>query len=235
MSQSTLLERRSPLGVSYALLILIVFAFVVPSGFRAARLSLNQKENNVKDWLPSEFAETAELEWFADHFVGESFVLATWDGCTSGDQSLKLFEQKLRHECETYDASVELTAEYTAHSEKAQAIGKHLKLLRSGNDFFNWGGQQEKWISTAGGQWYYITPQGRFYRWQEGVNGPAALLRTIRRGLGSYQIQGQLVTAFGGEPAEDQVNPYYNDPSLFCAPLFHTVQTGDSIADRIGS
>ncbi len=229
MSRSPLLERRSPLRISYALLILTVFAFFIPFAFRAARLSLGQKENNVKDWLPSDFAETAELNWFADHFVGESFVLATWDGCTSGDQRLKLFEQKLRHECETFDASIELPPEQAVHLEKAKEIGKQLKLLRSGNDFAGWGGQKEKWISAAGGQWYYITPNGHLYRWQEGVNAPAALLRTIRRGLGSYQLQGQLITAFGTEPAGNQTNPYYNDPSLFCAPLFHTVQTGDSI------
>ena len=73
-----LLERRSPLGVTYALAILMVFFFVLPSVFRAARLSLGETQNEVKDWLPSDFPETAELEWFADHFVGESFVLATW-------------------------------------------------------------------------------------------------------------------------------------------------------------
>ena len=54
MNQRPLLERRSPLGISYALLILVAFFFFLPSGFRAARLSLNQKENDVKDWLPSD-------------------------------------------------------------------------------------------------------------------------------------------------------------------------------------
>ena len=77
MNQRPLLERRSPLRINYALLILVAFFFLLPSGFRAARLSLSQKENDVKDWLPSDFPETAELEWFADHFAGESFVLAT--------------------------------------------------------------------------------------------------------------------------------------------------------------
>ena len=79
-----LLERRSPVGLTYALLILTVFFFFVPSAFRAARLSLGQKENNVKDWLPSDFPETSELKWFEKHFAGESFVVATWPGCTSG-------------------------------------------------------------------------------------------------------------------------------------------------------
>ena len=105
MNQDPLLERRSPLGIPYALLILTVFFFLIPSSFRAARLSLEQKENDVKDWLPSDFPETAELQWFADHFAGESFVLATWPGCTRDDQRLKILEQKLIHECDTFDPS----------------------------------------------------------------------------------------------------------------------------------
>src|SRR6056297_3056313 len=99
--KSPLLERRSPVGISYALLILAIFFILMPSAFRAARLSLGQKENDVKDWLPSDFPETAELEWFGKHFAGESFVLATWPGCTVGDQRLKLFERKLLHESES--------------------------------------------------------------------------------------------------------------------------------------
>ena len=77
MAERPLLERRTPFGVSFALVILFVFFFFVPFAFRSARLSLNKKENDIKDWLPSDFVETAELEWFAGHFAGESFVVAT--------------------------------------------------------------------------------------------------------------------------------------------------------------
>ena len=233
MNQSPLLARRSPLGIPYALLILIVIFFLIPSAFRAARLSVQRKENDVKDWLPSDFAETAELEWFADHFVGESFVLATWDGCVSGDQRLRLFAQKLRHECETFNGLEVLgDAEAEAYA-KAKAIGAQLQLIRSGNDFLNWGGENEKWLSTPSGQWYYIKPNGHLYRWQEGVNGPAAAVRAVRKELNSYQLSGQFVAALGSEPTGERNNPYYNDPSLFCTPLFHTVQTGDSIVDEL--
>lgn len=233
MSRSPLLERRSPLGIPYALLILILIFFFLPSAFRAARLSVERKENNVKDWLPSDFAETAELEWFSDHFVSESFVLATWDGCTSGDQSLTLFEQKLRHESESYNALHDLGPAETANYANAKAIGGQLQLLRFGNDFDNWGNENEKWLSSPNGQWYYITPKGHLFRWQEGVNAPAATVRAIRRELDAYQLKGQFVAALGNEPTGEQTNPYYNDPSLFCAPLFHTVQTGDSIVDEL--
>ena len=38
----------------------------------------------------------------------------------------------------------------------------------SGDEYFNWGGRNEKWINSASGDWYYITPDGRFYRWLGG-------------------------------------------------------------------
>lgn len=233
MNQTPLLERRSPLGIPFALLILIVFFFFLPSGFRAARLSLGQKENDVKDWLPNDFPETAELEWFGDHFVSESFVLATWDGCTSGDQSLKLFQQKLRHESESFDALAVLGPAEAESYAKAKAIGTQLKLLFPGNEFDNWGGENEKWLSTPEGQWYYITPNGHLFRWNEGVNGPAAAVRAVRRKLGAYAMNAQFVAALGTEPSGEQINPYYNDPTLFCLPLFHTVQTGDTFVDEL--
>ena len=233
MNRDPLLERRSPLRISYALLILMVFFFLLPAGFRAARLSLGQKENDVKDWLPSDFPETAELEWFADHFAGESFVLATWPGCTSGDQRLKLLQQKLIHESDSYDPSADFPLELAETYARAKKVGNELQLLHAGDDFLNWGGQNEKWLCTPANQWYYITPDGRLFRWEESVNGPAGAMRSIRKKLGVYELQGQFVTAFGDEPGDRVANPFYNNPSILCAPLFHSVQTGDSIVDEL--
>ena len=227
-----LLERRSPLGFSYALLILTAFFFLLPSAFRAARLSLGQKENDVKDWLPSDFPETAELEWFADHFVGESFVLATWPGCTSGDQRLKLLEQKLIHESDSYDPTVGMEPELAEQYRRARSVGKELNLLRADSSLDNWGGLREKWLVTPEDKWYFITPDGRLYRWEESLNVPAAAFRSIRRSLGKYELRGQLVTAFGKTDSES-TNFFYKDPAIFCVPLFHSVQTGDSIAKEL--
>ncbi|TWU41371.1 MMPL family protein [Novipirellula aureliae] len=229
------LERRSPLRVAYALLILMAFFFLIPSIFRAARLSLGEKQNNVKDWLPSDFPETAELNWFADHFVGESFVLATWEGCTSGDQRLQLLEQKLRHESDSYDPTGKLSRADAEAYLAAKELGEKLELLSTGNQFDNWGGKQEKWVRSSDGLWYYITPDGRFYRWEESLTGPASLIRSIKRSLGAYTLDGTFVTAFGQGRAEDEINPFHNDPTLICAPLFHTVQTGDSIASELSA
>ena len=85
-SAQPLLERISPVGVTYSLTILLAFFFLLPFAFRAARLSLGNRSNDVKDWLPADFIETSELRWFGKYYAGESFVLATWPGCTEEDR-----------------------------------------------------------------------------------------------------------------------------------------------------
>ena len=55
--------------------------FLVPFAFRGARMAVRGMRNDVRDWLPEDFAETKELEWFRDNFVTEAFVLVSWDGC----------------------------------------------------------------------------------------------------------------------------------------------------------
>ncbi len=83
----------------FALSILAVVFLLIPFALRGARMSLERMENNVKDWLPSDFQETQELAWFAKHFVGQqAFVLLTWEGCSEDDESFQLLVEKLRHE-----------------------------------------------------------------------------------------------------------------------------------------
>ncbi|EMI53769.1 efflux RND transporter permease subunit [Rhodopirellula sallentina] len=238
------LERPGPWGTSMALLVLMGFFFILPSAFRGARLGLKNKENDIKDWLPSDFPETAELDWFAEHFAGESFVLATWPGCTVGDQRLHLLENKLLHEsadfreqllAEEADQASGLSLAQRRTRVRARELGEELKLLPPGQDLDNWGGQDEKWLASADGTWYYITPDGRFYRWEEANNGPAGLLRAIKKSIGRYEIKGKLVTALGEPSTPERINEYYNDPTLLCAPLFETVQTGATIVNDLAS
>ncbi len=235
----SLLDRRGPLGFSGALWILGIFFFLMPSAFQSARMSLAKKENDVKDWLPSDFTETTELEWFANHFVGESFVLATWPGCNAGDQRLKLLEDKLRHESAGYDWSAEAlkrpewTDEQIEARQGARQFGADLQLLYPGDALKNWGGKNEKWLKAADGGWFYMTPDGRLYRWEGSMTGPAGLFRAIQRATGTFELEGQLITAFGRPSSDEAFNPFYNDPSLVCAPLFATVQTGNSIVEDL--
>ncbi|MEL6109221.1 MAG: MMPL family transporter [Planctomycetota bacterium] len=207
---------------------------MMPSAFRAARLSLNKKENDIKDWLPSDFVETSELEWFSDHFVGESFVIATWPGCNEDDQRLTLLESKLRHECASADPASDIDDPKLADDyRRAKQFGIDNGLLPAARSMDNWGGANEKWLQSSDEQWHYITPDGRLFRWEEKTNGLSLLSRSLRRGAGTYELKGTYITAFGDQEPSDIPNPFYNDPSLICAPIFQSVETGVTLASKL--
>ena len=69
---------KRPFFARHALLVLMAIFFMAPFALRGARMALQYMKNDVKDWLPSDFAETAELDWFRDHFLGEQFVVVSW-------------------------------------------------------------------------------------------------------------------------------------------------------------
>ena len=74
------------------------YPFLDPFALRGARMALQRMTNNVKDWLPSDFPETADLEWFGQHFLGEQFIVVTWPGCTEDDERFQNFVAKLKNE-----------------------------------------------------------------------------------------------------------------------------------------
>ncbi|MEE2785784.1 MAG: hypothetical protein VX589_00495 [Myxococcota bacterium] len=65
----------------------------------------------------------------------------------------------------------------------AAEVDASLGLSSHGNYALNWGGRQEKWIAGAGGQWYYLLPDGSFYRWA----------------AGSRPIDGELIVTLSAE------------------------------------
>ena len=216
------------------MLLLVGFFGLLPAAFRAARLSLDQKKNDVKDWLPSDFRETGELAWFAEYFAGESFVVATWDGCTEGDDRLRLFETKLRRESASHDPTTGQPEFRHDRIRRARELGREMSLTLSGETHHDWGGENEKWIADVDGHWYYLLPDGRLYRWDEAQTGPAGAVRAVRRWLGRYELSGQLITALDDVPAGER-SVFWNEPSLLTTPLFETVQTGPGLVSELAS
>jgi len=79
----------------HAFTILVVAFFIGPFVLGGTRRALISNTNDVKQWLPASFKETAEFAWFRRHFENEQFVLISWEGCTMDDERLELLARKL--------------------------------------------------------------------------------------------------------------------------------------------
>lgn len=220
--------KKSALGVPNALILLMLIFFFVPFAGRGARMALQKTENNVKDWLPADFRETEELAWFAKKFVSEQFVVATWSGCNEHDQRLRMFVSKLANE-QAPTGNEDSSSDYF----RAKKLGAEYALFVDGDLSPNWGGKNEKWLTDEHGKSYYITPDGRLYRWDGSPNVVSAAWRALARSTGSFALEGQFVAAFGDPSTETKPNPFWTDPRLLAAPLFKTIETGTEVVDRL--
>lgn len=70
-----------PFFARWSLLILVVFLCAAPLLVFGAFQAVRSNTNQVSDWLPESFDETRELAWYREHFVGDQFVVVSWDGC----------------------------------------------------------------------------------------------------------------------------------------------------------
>jgi predicted RND superfamily exporter protein len=95
METSSFLARKT-LGQPNYLLIALVAAFVIALAPYSAREAVNRSANRTEDWLPDSYEQSQDLAWFRANFLGEQFVLVSWDGCTLGDtEKLDLLAKKL--------------------------------------------------------------------------------------------------------------------------------------------
>ncbi|MFP6671016.1 MAG: hypothetical protein VB857_06325, partial [Pirellulaceae bacterium] len=234
MKQSFLARKSRFWGIPNGLLILMLVFFLVPFGLRGAKYSLQQMENRISDWLPSDFEETKQLEWFGGHFLGEQFVVVTWEGCTEEDPSFRLLVEKLKAEVVPQASQLADTAEngeaeaLTAKLKeqlRARKLGDELGLDVAADDFFNWGGLHEKWFKGSGNRWYYVTPEGEVYRWNGRSNLFGYLGRSFQRTvLRDVSIDGTKVGQFGDRPGSaGQHNDYHDDIRRLSARYFSSV------------
>ena len=220
--------KKTALGVPNALILLMLVFFFVPFAGRGARMSLQKTENNVKDWLPDDFRETEELTWFAKRFVSEQFIIATWKGCNSEDQRLKLFVSKLHND------QIQTAGEDTSSdSYRAKRLGAEYALFADESFSVNWGGKNEKWLVDERGKAYYITPDGRLYRWEGNPNVVSIAWRALARATGSFHLDGQFIAAFGDPGTDSTPNPFWADPRLLTAPLFKSIETGTDLVKQL--
>lgn len=95
MDNSSFLSRKT-LGQPNYLLIAMAVAFVAALVPYGARMAVESSANRAEEWLPDHYAESQDLAWFRANFLGEQFVLVSWDGCTlGGAEKLELLAKKL--------------------------------------------------------------------------------------------------------------------------------------------
>ncbi len=78
----------------------VILVFVALMGFVGigSIRALRSNSNDVTEWLPDSFEETAVLKWYHKLFGygSDNIVIASWEGCTLDDPRLDLFAEKLR-------------------------------------------------------------------------------------------------------------------------------------------
>jgi len=84
MKQPSFLARKT-LGQPNYFLLAMLAAFLLALVPRGARKAIESNTNKAEDWLPPGYAESVDLRWFRDHFLGEQFALISWDDCTLGN------------------------------------------------------------------------------------------------------------------------------------------------------
>ena len=235
-------------------MVLVILAFLAPFSVRGARLALEGMKNNVKDWLPSDYPETEELDWFRDHFLSEQFIVISWDGCHPGSEELELFLSKLERWTEHPDLVLHATGAEGDHlgiagedgttaavgeeivdvetltdaERHAREVGWEYKLFTpdAADYHLNWGGHEEKWLLGKEDRWFYITPEGNLYRWTGNDTPFGALYRQL-----SLLVSGDFKTP--GEHVATVDAKYYEDPRQMCAPLFKRVVTGQDLLGEL--
>ncbi len=223
MSEETpFFSRRIKLFGNVAVLILCCIFFFVPFAFRGARIGLRDMRNEVSDWLPSDFPETKELNWFRDNFLGSQFVVASWDDCNRDDQRFKAMVAKLQSDTYRDD----LTGEELRARKLSDELGLH--VTESLHDDFGAGG--EKWLIGDQDEWYYITRDGGLYHWTGGQNIVGAIGREIERlTSGTNKVEGDLVWQFSPEYG----SKLYRFPEKLNSRLFKHVFSGPDVFNQL--
>jgi len=121
-----------PFFARRSFVILTVVTFLLPFIWMGAVRALLSNRNDVKDWLPDDFEETAVHSWFQEHFPHEQFVLASWEGCTLDDQRLDLLAKKLVPPKEQPDADAVKPAADTAGGRAASDEPQYFKSVITG-------------------------------------------------------------------------------------------------------
>ena len=84
--------KRPPL---WAISVVCALVLLLPPTILAVRAAIRSNVNDVRDWLPAHFAETAQYRWFIERFGNQELVVVSWPGCTLDDPRLEQLSANL--------------------------------------------------------------------------------------------------------------------------------------------
>lgn len=79
----------------YGFRIVFVVVFLLAFVWMGTKQTIKSNSNSVEDWLPAQFQQTRDYQWYLGLFPFESYVVVSWEGCEIGDDRIELFAQKL--------------------------------------------------------------------------------------------------------------------------------------------
>src|SRR5687768_13538627 len=91
------MKQHASFYARYGFRIVLIAVFLIPVIGLGGRAAMRSNSNDVREWLPQEYEETARYAWFQQYFGNEEFVLASWEGATVDDERLQLLTSKLQH------------------------------------------------------------------------------------------------------------------------------------------
>jgi predicted RND superfamily exporter protein len=240
MSRRSFFGKRLPFFGNRAMLILCAVFFVLPFLLRGARESVDNIKNDVSDWLPGTFKETEELKVFRDYFLGDQFVVVSWQVCNERDDRFARVLDKLKRESlagadeerQRLEAMDPATEEYQRRKEELEAKewATDLGLHTTGNYFEDWGQHNEKWLLGKNKQWYFVRQDGSIFKWNGRNNLIDATGRVLQRFFqGKNEADGTFIKRFG-KPDD---NRFYRHPELLHARFFTDITTGPDIFERM--
>ncbi len=222
------------------MLCMCLIFFLLPFILRGTRDSVDNIKNDVADWLPDHFEETKELKFFSHHFVGDQFVVVSWDGCNEQDPNYHRFYERIRDESlageeeqlERLKGLDKSSREYADLKEEIEVRqwATELALHTTGSYHEDWGVHKEKWLLGKNRQWYFIRQDGSIYRWHGQNNLVDATRRFVRGFLsGKNEAEGTFVKQVG-TPVN---NRFYRNPELLWGRFFVDIMTGPDVFQRM--
>ncbi len=88
-------DRRSTFFARHSRAIVVLVGLAFPFVVYGSIVAMQSNHNDIQEWLPVSFEETQEYNRFQRQFASDTFVLASWEGCTLDDSRLPRFAAAL--------------------------------------------------------------------------------------------------------------------------------------------